>query len=73
MMVESGILDGKDEIMEYLKCSEHKLLKYHRMGMPVLNDGGRWLAHRDNLEVWFRGVTWPNKEQGRKIHKTVVR
>jgi len=68
----SGLLDGKQELMKYLKCSEHKLMKYVSMGMPVLNDDGRWLAHRDNIEVWLREITWPKKPQ-RRVYKTPVK
>lgn len=72
-MTEWGLLDGKDEIMVFLNCTEHKLLKYASMGMPVLiGDGGRWLAHKDNIEAWFREITWPKKPT-RKVHKTFVK
>ena len=56
-MTQSGLLDGKQEIMDFLKCSEHKLLKYAKMGMPVCTDDGRWLAHCDNIEEFFRKYT----------------
>ena len=56
-MDRAGLLDGKNEIMDYLRCTEHKLLKYAKAGMPVLVDGGRWLAHKDNLEDFFRAYT----------------
>lgn len=68
--VKHGLLDGKQEIMDFLGCSEHKLMKYIRAGMPVRIDEGRWLAHTWNIDLFFREYTWPNKTGGRKIHKT---
>ena len=53
----SGLLDGKDEIMTFLRTTEYKLKKYVAAGMPVLIEDGRWLAHRDNLEDFFRAYT----------------
>ncbi len=71
-MTHTGILDGKQEIMNFLGCTEHKLRKYVNMGMPVLSDDGRWLAHRDNIEAWFRDITWPKRSK-RKVYKTPVK
>jgi len=65
MINEVKLLDCKQEIMNYLKCSEHKLLKYINMGMPVYRDNGMWLAHQDNFDFFFREITWPNKSQKR--------
>ena len=57
-MHSSGLLDGKNEISEFLNgASDYKLKKYVAAGMPVLIDEGRWLAHRDNLEDFFRAYT----------------
>lgn len=67
----NGVLDGKQEIMNYLECSEHKLSKFIDMGMPVLRDNGMWLAHRDNIDTWFRQITWPNKK--RRVRGTPVK
>jgi len=54
----SGILDGKDEISAYLGgVSDYKLAKWIKVGMPVLIDEGRWLAHIDNIEDFFRKYT----------------
>jgi len=55
----TGILDGKEEIREYLKgAGDRKLRAWVELGMPVLIDGaGRWLAHKDNIENFFRKIT----------------
>ena len=70
---EARLLDGKQEIMDYLRCSEHKLLKFVSMGMPVYRENGMWLAHPDNIDFWLREVTWPNKSPKRKTHRTIVK
>jgi hypothetical protein len=54
----SGILDGKDEISAFLGgASDYKLTRWVKLGMPVLIDDGRWLAHIDNIEDFFRKYT----------------
>jgi hypothetical protein len=54
-----GILDGKDEIKKFLgNVSDHKLKKFVAQGMPVrIDEEGRWLAHCDNIEEFFRKYT----------------
>lgn len=55
---QSGLLDGKEEIREFLKQpGDKKLNKYVAAGMPVLIEDGRWLAHKDNIEDFFRHYT----------------
>lgn len=55
---KSGLLDGKDEIREFLNnASDYKLRKYVKAGMPVLIEDGRWLAHRENLDEFFKHYT----------------
>ncbi len=57
-MFKSGLLDGKDEIREFLNgAGDKKLRKYLEAGMPVLIEEGRWLAHKDNIEDFFRKYT----------------
>ena len=58
-MANSGLLDGKCEIMAFLNCSENKLLGYKNAGMPVRIEGRRWLAHKDNIEEFFKEHTNP--------------
>lgn len=55
----TGMLDGKDEIRKFLgNVSDHKLKKFVAQGMPVrIDEDGRWLAHIDNLEEFFRRYT----------------
>ena len=57
-MDKSGLLDGKDEIRRFLNnASDYKLKKYLIAGMPVLIEEGRWLAHKINLEEFFKMYT----------------
>lgn len=57
-MKGSGVLDGKDEISKFLNnASDHKLKKYLAAGMPVRIEDGRWIAHADNIEEFFRRYT----------------
>ena len=57
-MGNSGLLDGKEEIRRFLNnTTEYKLKKYIEYGMPVLIEEGRWLAHKDNIEEFFKHFT----------------
>lgn len=56
--VKTGLLDGKKEISEFLNGqSEYMLKKYIKAGMPVRFVDGRWLAHKANLEEFFKKYT----------------
>ena len=62
-MSKTGLLDGKDAISRYLdNASEHKLGKWVKDGMPVRIEGGRWLAHAENIEEFFRAYTRVNSK-----------
>lgn len=57
-MTHTGLLDGKGEISKFLNnASDYKLKKYVAAGMPVLIEDGRWLAHRENIEDFFKKYT----------------
>ena len=43
--------------MEYIPCSDHLFSKYIRAGMPARYEDGRWLAHADNIDEWFKTYT----------------
>ena len=57
--MQSGLLDGKEEIRKFLKgASDYKLKRYVAAGMPVLIDpAGKWLAHEANIEDFFIAYT----------------
>jgi len=56
---KTGLLDGKKEISAYLNdASNHTLKKYLEMGMPVIIKDNRWIAHKENIEKFFKLYTW---------------
>lgn len=58
MEVKTGLLDGKKAIAEFLNNqSDYMLKKYIKAGMPVRFVDGRWLAHKSNLEEFFKRYT----------------
>ncbi|MCK5541699.1 MAG: hypothetical protein KAI40_03330 [Desulfobacterales bacterium] len=55
---KSGLLDGKKEISDFLNgAGDYRLKKYLEAGMPVLIEDGRWLAHKQNIEDFFKYYT----------------
>ena len=55
---ETGLLDGKQAIAEYLNnASDYMLKKYLKAGMPVVILDGTWLAYKENLEEFFKAYT----------------
>lgn len=57
MAKSPSILTSKEEIMEYIGCGERLLNQYASMGLPVLSIMGRWIAHTDNIDQFFRVIT----------------
>jgi len=54
----TGLLIGKKKISAYLDdASDYMLTKWIKNGMPVLITGGKWTAHKDNLEDFFKSYT----------------
>ncbi|MBT4177741.1 MAG: transcriptional regulator [Candidatus Marinimicrobia bacterium] len=57
-MKECGLLDGQEEISAFLKgAGKKKLYKWIAAGMPVRVEGGRWLAHKENIDEWVKHYT----------------
>ena len=57
-MDKSGLLDGKKEISVFLNdASDYTLKKYLEMGMPVIIKDNRWIAHKENIENFFKIYT----------------
>jgi uncharacterized membrane protein YpjA len=50
-------LTSKQEIMDYCKISEVLFKKFIKAGMPALYIDGRWYAHTDNLDDYFKNLT----------------
>lgn len=54
----TGVLIGKKKISGYLDdASDYMLTKWIKDGMPVLINEGKWTAHKQNLEDFFRAYT----------------
>jgi len=51
------ILTSKQEIMDYIGCSHHSFRKYVENGLPARYEEGRWMAHSDNIDDFFRSYT----------------
>ena len=54
------ILTSKQEIMDYIGCSWYIFRKYVENGLPALYEDGRWIAHADNIDEFFRKYTFRN-------------
>jgi len=54
----SGLLVGKGEISTFLGgASDYMLKKYLEMGLPVAIEGTLWIAHKENIEEFFKHYT----------------
>lgn len=56
------ILGSKDEIKDYIggvrgAISDYMFKKYVGYGLPARFDDGRWIAHADNIDEFFRMYT----------------
>jgi|GEM_PF-4083743 len=54
---DGKVLSRKEDILRYLDFSETLFTKWLERGMPVLFKDGRFYAHKDNLDEFFRRVT----------------
>ena len=50
-------LTNKQEIMDYCKISEKLFIKFIKNGMPAIQIEGRWYAHTENLDDFFKTLT----------------
>lgn len=52
------ILTSKEEIKIYIgNISDYMFRKYIKRGMPARCEDGRWTAHCENVEEWFKIYT----------------
>jgi len=54
------VMTSKQEIMDRYKLSDYMYKKFIKMGMPVLYLDGRCFAHSDNIDTFFKGITFVN-------------
>lgn len=51
-------MTSKEEIKTYIgNVSNYKFKKYIKLGMPARYDDGRWTAHIDNIDDFFKAYT----------------
>lgn len=51
------LLVGRQEILDYLGIGRQAFGDFLRLGMPAAVYHGKWYAHADNLDEFFRRVT----------------
>lgn len=60
---DSKILIGAKSIMNYLEISRPTFYRFINMGMPAKLINGRWYAHIDNVEGFFKCITQVSREK----------
>jgi len=51
-------MTSKEEVRSFLNnATDYALKKFLSAGMPVRIEGGKWLAHKDNIEEFFKVYT----------------
>ena len=66
MKNKTGLLVGKKSICAYLEMSDYLFGKFIILGMPARYVDGRWYAHIENLEVFFRKATCVAEKQDKE-------
>jgi hypothetical protein len=54
---KSGVLIGKKAIAAYLNISRDSFYELIRLGLPAVVINNRYYAHKENIELWFQGIT----------------
>jgi hypothetical protein len=52
------VLTSKQEILDKYSISDYTYRKFLKMGMPVLYLDGRVYAHTDNIDNFFKRITF---------------
>ena len=63
---DTGLLDGKQAICDYLGISDYKFGRFIAKGMPARFEDGRWYAHKENLEAYFQVYTRHQERKDRE-------
>jgi len=56
-LVSSKVLVSIDEIKHFLRIGDILFEHFLKLKLPVVQINGRWFAHADNLEEWFKLLT----------------
>ncbi len=51
------ILTSKDEIMNFLGVKDAVFTQFLKINIPVVIVNGRYYAHTENLDLWFKALT----------------
>lgn len=54
---EKRFLTSKDEIMEFLGVKDVVFAQFLKINIPVVVVNGRYYAHSENLDAWFKQLT----------------
>ncbi|RJQ70861.1 MAG: hypothetical protein C4519_19835 [Desulfobacteraceae bacterium] len=57
----SNLLQGVDEICDWLQITERQFRIFLSIGFPARKVQGRWYAHAENVDQWFRSILQPGK------------
>lgn len=50
-------LKSKEEIMEFFDIKDAIFAQFLKIQIPVIVINGRYFAHSDNLDAWFKTLT----------------
>ena len=64
------LLIGAGEIMQYLQCNKDLLRTFISKGMPARKVYGRWYAHVDNIDNFFKVITY--KADGELVERVSI-
>ncbi len=68
-MTAGKLLRNLEEILEYMGVSEDLFRKFHENGLPARKIDGRWFAHTDNIDEYFRFLTKTTTPRNKKPAK----
>lgn len=54
---EKRILKSKEEIMEFFDIKDAIFAQFLKIQIPVIIINGRYFAHSENLDAWFKSLT----------------
>jgi hypothetical protein len=55
--IEKRFLTSKEEIMNFLGVKETVFAQFLKINIPVILVNGRYYAHAENLDAWFKSLT----------------
>lgn len=58
----SKLLIGIPNIIKHWDMSEYRFRQFLSMGMPAVIINGQWYVHVENVENWFKKITFSQVE-----------